>query len=234
MTGLTPESTPLTPIVIDVNSWPAWFGLLLGLTLVGLLLTAIYLTLIAAAIVKSEDETISRSASGAGFILHWSGRTWLRFGALALLYLVLVMVIILPISLVAAVIALLSQLMATLILLAAPVILLWVTIFLSFVPQGMVFNRKPFFPSLAESVRLFQTNLIPALSLLLVVIVSRQVLSWLLLAADTGTWFTLASILGHAFVSTALSAAMLIFYRDRYRLLPDSTIPNPTLETVNL
>ena len=233
MTGLTPESTPLTPMLVDIDRWGTWAGLILGLTIVGLLLTAIYSTLIASVVVKTDNDGVNRSASGIGELLQWIGRTWFRFGALALLYLVLMLVILLPITLIGAFVALISQLLATFVILVGPVILLSVTLFLSFTPQGMVLNRKSFLPTLADSVRLFQTNLLPALSLLLAVIIIRQVLAWLLLAADDGSWLTLASILGHAFVSTALSAAMLIFYRDRYRLLPELLATNPTLETVN-
>ncbi len=233
MTGLTPETTPITPSLVDIDSWVLWVGLLVGLTLVGLLLAAIYTTLIASVVVKDDDETMDRSAAGAGAILQWIGRTWFRFTALALLFLVIFLLILLPISFIGAFVALLSQILATFILLAAPVILLWVVIFMSYTPQGMAINRKPFFPSLVESVRLFQTNLLPALSLLLVVVLSRQLLSWLLLSADDGSWLTLASILGHAFVSTALSAAMLIFYRDRHRLLPDANLVDTKLEPVN-
>jgi hypothetical protein len=232
MTGLSPEKTPIVPQMVEIDSGGTWLLLLMGLTIVGLLLAAIYTTLIAAAVVRTEGETMRRSAM-AGETLQWIGRTWLRFSGLALLFIVLVVIILLPISLIGAVVALLSQLLATLVLLAAPVILIWVMIFLSFTPQGMVLNRKPFFPSLLDSVRLFQKNLMPALSLLLVVLLTRQLLAWLLLSADDGSWLTLASILGHAFVSTALSAAMFIFYRDRYRLLPDSRVESPKPETVN-
>lgn len=232
MTGLTPEQTPTTPLLVELDSWGTWLLLLVGLTVVGLLLAAIYFTLIATAVLRIEEEPMDRNAATVGAVLQWIGRTWLRFGALALLAIALFLLILLPISLLGAFVALLSQVLGTFVLLAAPVIMLWVIIFLSYSPQGMVLNRKSFFPSLADSVRLFQTNLMPALSLLLVVVVVRQLLSWLLLSADDGSWLTLVSILGHAFVSTALVAAMLIFFRDRHRLLPDSRATKSSLETV--
>lgn len=233
MTGLTPEKTPLATRAVDIDSWGMWVGLLIGITLTGLLLSAIYNTLIASVVVRGHGVPESESSVSAGILLQWIGRTWLRFGALAILFVAIFLIILLPISLIGAFIALLSQMLATFVLLAAPVILLWVMIFLSYAPQGMVLNRKPFLPTLADSVRLFQTNLMPALGLLLVVVLVRQLLGWLLLSADDGSWFTLASILGHAYVTTALSAAMLIFYRDRYPLLPDVNSSKPRLETVN-
>lgn len=234
MTGLTPEKTPTAPLLIDVNGWGAWFGLLIGLTLVGLLLAAIYTTLIAVALARSESDEAKQTAAGAGDILQCIGRTWLRFSALTGLFLAIVIFVFVPVSIAAGLVSLLSQLLATLVLLAAPVVLVWITIFLSFAPQGMVLNRKSFVPTLGESIRLFQENLSSALALLLVVIVTRQLLAWLLLSADDGSWLTLASILGHAFVSTALSAALLIFYRDRYRLMPGPAVASPEIEPVNL
>ncbi|MEZ4517835.1 MAG: hypothetical protein R3C44_13790 [Chloroflexota bacterium] len=233
MTGLTPEQTPTAPLTVDVANWGSWVGLLIGLTIVGLLLGAIYSTLIASVVVRSEDETVEHSSANIGALLQWIGRTWLRFGLLALLFLVVFLLIVLPISFIGAFVALISQILATFILFAAPVILLWVAVFLSYTPQGMTLNRKSFFPSLADSVRLFQANLLPALSLLLVVVLTRQLLGWLLLSADDGSWLTLVSLLGHAFVSTALSTAMLIFYHDRYRLLPDLNITDSSLEAAN-
>lgn len=233
MTGLTPERTPTTPLLVDIDSWGTWLLLIVGLTVVGLLLAAVYYTLIATAVVRDERQPLDRNAATAGAVLQWIGRTWLRFTVLALLFIALFLLIMMPIALIGAFVALLSQLLATLVLLAAPVILVWVLVFLSYSPQGMVLSRRPFFRTLADSVRLFQTNLMPALSLLLVVVLVRQLLSWLLLSADDGSWLTLVSILGHAFVSTALIAAMIIFYRDRYRLLPDARAATPSLETVN-
>jgi hypothetical protein len=52
----------------------------------------------------------------------------------------------------------------------------------------------------------------------------QQVLRW----ADDGSWLTLGTITGHAFVSTALIVATFLFYRDRVRpaaqqnVLPDT------------
>lgn len=230
MTGLTPEKTPLATRAYEVASWGQWVGLLLLLTLAGLMLAAVYYTLIARAAAGPE-------AKRWGGIAGHSLRSYGRLLALALVFFLLTVAIVLPISIVAAFLGLLSQLMATLVLMAAPVLLLWLVIFMSFTPQGMVLNRRPFFRSLLESVRLFQSNFLAASTLLILVVVIGQVMNWLMLAADDGSWLTLASVLGHAFVSTSLVAALFIFYRDRYGALYGSLFdagqpgqPQPALE----
>jgi hypothetical protein len=209
MTGLTPEKTPLQPAVVEVTGWGEWAGFFLGLTLVGLLLAAVYYTLIARAVGGPEARQWDNVA------VH-SGRTFARLIGLSILFVFLMALILIPVSMVGAVLGLLSQFAATIVVLAAPVLLLWLVIFMSYTPQGMALNRRPFFPALLESVRIFQLNLIPASGLLLLVVLITQVMNWLMLSADDGSWLTLASVLGHAFVSTALVTAMFIFYRDRY------------------
>ena len=70
-----------------------------------------------------------------------------------------------------------------------------------------------------ESFQILRRNMLAALAMLLMMLVISRALDWLLLLAEDGSWFTLVSILGHAFVSTALVAATFIFYRDRYAIL---------------
>jgi hypothetical protein len=70
-----------------------------------------------------------------------------------------------------------------------------------------------------ESFQIVRRNLLSGLGLLLSLIVISQLLDWLLLMAEDGSWFTLVSIMGHAFVSTALVTATFLFYRDRYSIL---------------
>jgi hypothetical protein len=80
----------------------------------------------------------------------------------------------------------------------------------------MLLNPRRFPHVLIDSARLFQRNLPAALGLLAFVLLARQLLALVLLGADSGTWVTTINILAHAYIVTALSVALFIFYRDRF------------------
>ncbi len=214
MAGPIPDKTPITPAVIDGGGSGAWLGLLVLFTLVGLLLTAIFYNLIAYALRRSAMTPMPPfgPARFAARTLY----TWLRLIALLALLLVLILVVTVPIALLAGFLTLLSQTIGVLVMFGAVVLVLWLVMFLSYTPQGMLLNPRPFFSVVADSVRLFQSNLPTALGLLAVVVVVRQLLSAILLRADSGTWVTAINILAHAYIATALTVALFIFYRDRF------------------
>ncbi len=222
MNGPIPAKTPITPVVIDGGGLGAWLGLLVLFTLVGLLLTAIFYNLIAYALRRSLTPAPPFSpARFATRTLH----TWLRLIALLVLVLILTVIIIFPMALVAGFLTLLSQTFGVVAMFGAIVLVLWLLMFLSYTPQGMLLNPHSFFAVVADSVRLFQRNLPAALGLLIVIFVVRQLLSAILLRADSGTWVTAINILAHAYIATALTVAMFIFYRDRFVATLRSTPP---------
>lgn len=209
MTGITPERTPLATRTLEISNWGEWAGGILGLTLLGLLLTAVYYTLIARA---AAAPTGSQSR---GLVSH-SLRSFGRLLGLAILFIVLLIIIVVPLIIMAAFIGLLSQAAATIVLLAVPVVVLWLLLFLSLTPRGMVINQQPFIPALVDSVRLFRANMPHATALMLLTFGISRLVGALMLTADDGSWLTLASLIGHAFIMTSLVAAAFIFYRDRY------------------
>jgi hypothetical protein len=223
MAGLSPEKTPVTPVVIESAGWGAWIGTLALFTLLGLFLAAVYFSLIAAMMrrMAGPDEKSDTSRP----LLRWIGRTWVRLIALALLFIIMILAILLPFSLVTGFMALFSQTLATFVLIGAFVLVVSLGIFMGYTPQGMTLNPRRFLPAVGESVQLFQRYLSPAVVLLFVIFTARRLLSWVLLAADSGTWVTAINILAHAYISTALVAALFIFYRDRYQLFHQENQP---------
>lgn len=228
MNGLVPLQTPLAPSVIEITSAGRWLGVFVLFTLLGLLLTAIFYSLIGRTVLKQYHNQAAESNNDdkpkgqllpLPSLLWLAPRTWLRFLGLAILFLLLMIAIIVPISIILAFVTVVSQQAAVIVALSTPVLFFWALIFLSFAPQGLVLNQRPFFKSVGQSVRLLQWNLVPAILLLLVITLVNRILQELLLAADDGSWLTLASIFGHAFVTTAMLVAMFIFYRDRYTVL---------------
>jgi len=232
MTGLTPEVTPIQPAVIERTGWGEWFGYLVLLTLGGLLLTAVYYSLIAYALRRGSAPAGTGAPFSLGRFLGRTGRTWIRLVGLSALFIAFVLIITLPTALVAGFMSLISQILASLVILGGLVFVIWIVMFLSYTPQGMTLNPGGFLSSIVASVRLFRANLPASLGLLFVVTLARRLLTVILLSADSGTWVTAINLLAHAYISTALVVAMFIFYRDRYAVYLQTVQNQAATETV--
>lgn len=215
MGGLVPLDTPLQPFVWEVDSVLIWSLLFVGLTLVGLVLSAVYFSLIAAALRSDQQETAP--------FLQFLVVSLFRLFLLSLVFLVLLLVIWLPMLPIVLIMALVGgQFGASIILMTG---FAFVAIYMAFSIQGIFLNGRPTGRALVESVRLVRRHMSSTMALFLVVIFLRGLLNMLWRLVDNGTWLTFVSILAHSFVSTALVAATFIFYRDRYA---QEFNPNPT------
>jgi hypothetical protein len=216
--GQVPEKTPISTQVWEIGSWLSWLGLFLAFSVIGLLFTTIFYTLIVYAMSKQSPAGEILSAG------QWAkriGTSWLRLMGLVLFFLLVVIIIYIPLVTVSTILFLINGTLGSIVLLTGPFILAWITIFMFLAPFGIVLNGRPILRSVFESIRLVQKNLQSVLLLLLTVLLTGTLLDWLLFAVENGTWLTLANIFGHAFVSTALIAAVFIYYRDRYTALFD-------------
>ena len=209
MVGLTPEKTPLPTTLIELENGGLVFVLFVLFSVLGLLLTAVYMTLTASVI----RQTPVRQALGKLVV------NWLKLMGLIVTLLIFAMMVYIPVVIVGVLVALVSQGLASVVLLAGPVLILWVAVYLVFAPHGIFVNGRPLGRAMIESLQMMRYFLLSAVTLLLVVILIGQSVDWLLLLADDGSWLTWFGIWGHAFVSTALLAATFIFYRDRYNSL---------------
>lgn len=218
LVGATPAWTPLQTSVREVDSIWMWALLTIGLSIVGLLLTSFYYGLIA--------RVIGRDSAGHGDILQEVRRfiahavmSWLQLLLLAAAVVLGLLVISLPLLLVGALVSLISTVLSSIVLMLLPMLGLWLLFYLGLVPHGLLLHRRPVWRATVESFQILRTNMLAALGLLLLMLIIGRVVDWLLLLAEDGSWFTAVSILGHAYVSTALVAATFIFYRDRYAFL---------------
>lgn len=211
MGGAVPERTPLPVQVFEMDSMLLWMFVLAGVTLVGLLLASIYLSLIGLAMRSAEERPPGLAAFGAA-VLKRAARLF-GLGIIFLALLILVWLPLLPIALLA---SLLAGSMGILVMLAGGVL---VVTYLSLSVPGIVLNGRPLLRSVWESVRLVHRNVVQTTNLLLIVLLISAGTNLLWHIADDGSWITLVSIAGHAFISTALAAAIFVFYRDRWILV---------------
>lgn len=214
MNGAVPEKTPLNPVTYELHGAAQWSGLLLLFSLVGLALTTVYLVLIRFAL-KTEvnaDEERFASVVRAIFVSYF------RMIGLAIVFFVLVVMAVLPLLPIAFVLGLFNGSLSLAVMFVGVVL---VVIHLSMAVPGVILNDRPFLHAVRESIRLVHRNLLPTLNLLLLFVVISSVTNLLWRLADDGSWLTLVSIAGHGFISTALVAALFIFYRDRFRTMID-------------
>lgn len=211
MAGFMPEESLLATRFIELTSGGMVFVLFVGLNLVGLLLTAVYYHSVSIAIGDRE-------VSLANFIPR-VGRSWFLLIAFGLALLLAMFIMYIPLAIISAVAALLSPVLAVMVLFMVPVLLGWLLIYFFFTPQGIVLSGRSLWSAMLESMMMVQQHLSAALTFILAVILIGQLLDWLLLMATDGSWFTIVSILAHAFVSTALVAASFIFYQERLAIV---------------
>ena len=216
MGGTIPEDTPINPLNYELTGSLSWMVIFLGLTFLGVGLTTIYLGLISLSL-KLEN--------GYEFpgMMQFAGSTLLavfRLIGLGLAFLLTLFLVTLPLLPIAFVLGLFnSALMIGLFLITFFI----VAVYMSLAIPGIIYNSRPIFKSIMESVRLVYRNMLPTVNILLITILVINGTNILWHLADNGTWFTLISIIGHAFISTGLAAAIIIFYRDRYLVFIDAT-----------
>lgn len=224
MAGLVmPEQTPVQSLSWEVQHLVAWLLLLVAVSLAGLLISAMFHAFVARAVCHNEPERCAMKAySEAAPWRSILGRLpvyCLRMLGLAFLLLLFVLAVYMPLAFVSAFITLFSPGLGSLIMLGGLVIVLWILFYLSFALHGILLRETPVLPALLDSMRLVQRNWLSALSLFVLIIGLRNILAWFWLQVDTGSWLTLISIIGYAFINTSLIAATFIFYRDRMEFL---------------
>lgn len=224
---LVPEDTPLSPQVFEIQSFATWFWLFLLFNIVGVFLTALYFSLVAQAVKQRTYGHIT-----FGRFIQQLLKTWGQFILLGIVLLLAALFIFLPLLLVGGVLSLLNGRIFFLIVLIGMMLVFWIAVFLGFTPHGLTLNGRTLPQALFESVQLVRLNYVSTMILLLAITGIGTVMDRLLLYADDGSWLTLSSILGHAFISTGLVAATYVFYQDRVAIhlimqrqpLPDESI----------
>ncbi len=185
------------------------------LVLVGLGLNAVYLHKVARRVV----EEIGVSGPGPASILV----IWRQLAKLGLLYVLVVLAITLFLSLFVTIIALISGAIAGIVMTLLMTTLIFLSlsavVHLVFTIPGMVQTRRGVLAAMRESLLLTRADFMSVIFLLGLIFIVSQGLNvvWMLPGLDS--WATLIGLVGHAFVSTALTGALFVFYQERLRFL---------------
>lgn len=212
MNGPIPDKAPISASVHQVGGTFQWILLFICFSLIGLGLTALYLSLISISIRESQfwHGLQIRRLTMATF------RSTYRLLGLALLFVIALVMVWLPLM---PVTFLLSFLGNNLFLIVLFLGFIFVATYLSLAVPSIVFQENGLLTAISESIRTVHKNLLPTVNILLLLILIGSGMNLLWHMADDGSWLTLVSIAGHAFISTALMATFIIYYRNRTSMI---------------
>ncbi len=208
MNGAVPTQAPLSPLVMEVENILPWFVWLIGLSVMGLLLTSIYLSLVGLLL---EEEQAGARQSVLRFLIHVT-RSAVRLFILGIVFFIILIFLWLPMLPVAVILGSISTSLSAVVMLFGVVI---VALYLSLAVPGIVLGDRGAIKAVKESVRMVHRNMMSTMNILLILILISSGTNLLWRMADDGSWLTLVSLAGHAFINTALIATFFIFYRNR-------------------
>lgn len=199
MTGLSPEKTPVLTTSIDLSTVWLWFLAFAATNLLGILLGILNLNLIAQAV--DPAPFLPRLARSSLQLIGLVIVAGISLFAIALL--------LIPVALFTAAIGW----GATGAFLAGSLITFWVLIYLMFTPHYILLQGANLFSALQQSILFVRQRLTAVLWLSLLVFSAGTLLKSLWRLVDNGSWLTLISLFGHAFISTALLLATFLFFQ---------------------
>jgi hypothetical protein len=208
MNGPIPEETPISASVHQIGGTLEWLFIFIGFSLIGIIATALYLTLI--------SKTIQGNNSWNGGELFRLVRAIFmgtyRLLGLGILFVFALVAITLPLLPIALVLGLLSSNLFIFVLLIGFSIV--ATYFCLTVP-GIIYHGRPILPAVSQSFKIVHKNLLPTINLLVTLVLIGNGINLLWHMADDGSWITLVSLFGHAFIGTALLTTFFIYYRNQ-------------------
>jgi hypothetical protein len=193
--------------VWQVPSQGSWLLVSIGLTLVGVTIGCIYMTVMAQSLNSATESWAFWPRAwrlGRRFVLYWILR------ALVLLILGI------PFGLTFALLMALNTGLALLFTSIAMGMATWLSFYGSFVIAAMVVNDAGVWRAILNSVNVVLRNFWSTLWLFVLINLIGGGLTLLWQQLSRGSWWTWIAIVGNAYISTSLIAASLLFYQDRY------------------
>lgn len=181
------------------------------LALVGLGLNALYLHNVGRAVL---DETAAELPGPEDVFTLW--RKFVRLGVGLL---VVGLIFSVALSLFVTLLGLINLAIAGLALTLFSAMGIFILFHLVFTVPGMVQMRRGVVEAVRESMLLARGDFLQAMLLLGLILVVTQGLNVVWTLPTTDSWATAVGLAGHAFVSTAVTAALFIFYQERLEFL---------------
>jgi len=197
------------PLILSLDNGLLMLFFVLTFSLIGLLFGAIYYNVLASPL---RDQPLTLNDMIVRSVVNWA-----KIVVFVLLVILMGGIISLPFLLVIGLLQLISAGLAAIGVSIWGAVAMWLWIYIAFTLHGMVLRDRSVWGAMWDSMRIVQFNLFPVMGLYILTFVLNWGLGYLWSLPAGDSWLTLAAIGGHAFVSTALIAAMFVFYKDRYR-----------------
>jgi len=212
MANWLPLTTPFgNPIHLEVESSLDAIGWWIILSLIGLMIGALFFSLIAK-VTGKEALPITPGSLG-----------WTTWQSLLLVFSLIIALIVLsiPVLVVLGSLTLVNPILGQGALFLGGILVVWLIVPLIFTPHGIFALRLPFVRALATSVQVVRFTYSGTGFFLLLLVVISQGLDMLWQVPKETSWLTLVGILGHAFVNTGVIAASFFYYRDSLRFVQE-------------
>jgi hypothetical protein len=204
--------TPLvSELSIPVTSGVALFSLTVGLSVVGLLLGAVFFGLIARQVLPPDERWSDEE------ILERLWVHWLRLLGFAGAVLMAMLVFGFVVAMLSALLSMLHAVLGGMATSLAIALWIWALFFVAFTVHGVVMHNRALLSALRNSLRLVRWNMPGVTGLFALIMVLSWGLGFLWSLPPGDSWLLLAGIAAHAFVATSVVAATFHFYRDRLR-----------------
>lgn len=195
-------------MLVELNNGLVALLMALALLALGLVVTVLYQSLIAQQV--REERTSWR------YLAKRFGRYLLYTLMVAVALLALVALLGGPLSFFLLLVSAISPMIAQLLVLIVGTLLFWFSLYISFVPHGILLGEEPPVRALWTSVNIVHHDFWSILFLLVLIRVIRTGLLFVWPMLTTTIPGVVVSIVANAFVGAGLAAASLTFYRDSY------------------
>ncbi|HSO13135.1 MAG TPA: hypothetical protein VLT51_12220 [Anaerolineales bacterium] len=191
----------LSNVVIVSSIWIV-LGLAFVLVPLGWIGGGVYFRQVAGSILGEEEVGIS-------FL-----RAVAQTALLSVIWLVVLMVLFVPLTLVLGLFALISPLLANIAILVIMFFSFWLIVPFFFTPHGIFVRRQNALLSIFSSLQMIRFSLPSSGLFVLSYFLLSRGLDVLWSVPENDSWLTLVGFAGHAFITTVLLAASFIYYRD--------------------
>ncbi len=206
MVSILPLAAPGgSPRFIDLSSFTQSTGLVLLLTLIGVLVGALYFSLVQQAALRGTDNDVFTA------LRDWP-RAGLNMLALTIFWVGILMILSVPLSLVSSMLMAVGSSAGALVVLMVFSFLLWLLVPLIFAPHGVFVHRISAWKAIKRSVLVVRFTFPTTAVFLVGAVFISQMMDALWRIPPEESWLMLIGVAGHAFVATGLLAASFVYY----------------------
>lgn len=200
-----PAQTPFgSQQVVELSSSPLVVGLAFMLIMLGWAIGGLYFRWVSGIVLGKAQHSMEISLT----------RAIAQTLILSVVWMVSLVILIIPITLILFVLAAINTLLASGVMLILLLLSFWLVVPLFFTPHGIFVRRQNAFYSIFTSLRMARFTLPTSGFFVVCVLLLSTGLNYLWSVPPDNSWMKLIGIGGHAFIATALLAASFVYYRD--------------------